>query len=64
MSVEKSYESITYDVEYEDKHYSVRFDTDLNIGYTDESIMDENGNEVDTELGEKILEYVHETIHK
>lgn len=64
MSIEKAHESITYDVEYKDKHYSVTFATDINIGYTDESIIDDDGLEVDVKLAEEILEYVHETIHK
>ena len=57
MIVEKSNESVTYDVELDDKHFSVTFDTDCNNGYTSELILDEEGNEVkdSTKLYQKIM---------
>lgn len=62
MKVEKANESITYDVELEDdKHCSVTFDKDCNIGYSDVTILDEEENEIKdgTELYDKILAEVN-----
>jgi len=57
MSVEKANVSVTYDVELNDKHYSITFYIDCNNRYTHETIFDEEGNEIEegTELYEKIM---------
>ena len=46
MNVEKVQESYIYDVEVENKHYSVTLQTDCNIGYTNLTITDAEGSEV------------------
>jgi predicted DNA binding protein len=57
MSVEKANVSVTYDVELNDKHYSITFYIDCNNRYTHETIFDEEGNEIEegTELYKKII---------
>jgi hypothetical protein len=46
MAVEKSNESYTYDVEINEKHFTVKLETDCNIGYTQLTVFDEEGNQV------------------
>ena len=61
MKVDKAHESFTYDVEIDDKHYSVVLETEINIGYTNLTVMDEEGNELDeeTEIYGRVIAEVH-----
>ena len=61
MNVEKANESVSYDVELEDdKHFSVTFDTDCNIGYTRITVLSKDGVELKdgTELHQRIMDEV------
>lgn len=46
VNVEKFQEVFSYDVEVDDKHFSVTLQTDCNIAYTDLTVFDAEGNPV------------------
>lgn len=45
-NVEKFQESFTYDVEVDDEHFTVTLQTECNVGYTDLTVFDAEGNPV------------------
>jgi hypothetical protein len=61
MTVDKAHTSFAYDVELDDKHYSVVLETDINTGYTNLTVMDEEGYELneETETYEQVIAEVH-----
>lgn len=61
MNVDKAQESYTYDVALDDKHYSVILQTDFNIGFTNVTVFDENGIELEegTETFEELIAEVN-----
>ena len=63
MSVSMIQRETTYDVEYNDVTYSVTMLEDkISLGYTQYDVFDENGDEVDGELEEAIINYLEENL--
>jgi hypothetical protein len=63
MSVSMVQRETTYDVEYNDVIYSVTMLEDkISLGYTQYDVFDENGDEVDGELEEAIINYLEENL--
>ena len=63
MSVSMIQRETTYDVEYNDVTYSVTVLEDkISLGYTQYDVFDENGDEVDGELEEAIINYLEENL--
>ena len=63
MSVSMVQRETTYDVEYNDVTYSVTMLEDkISLGYTQYDVFDENGDEVDGELEEIIINYLEENM--
>ena len=63
MSVQLIQTETTYDVEYNDKIYSVTMLEDsVSLGYTQYDVYDENGDMVEDELEEAIINYLEENI--
>jgi len=63
MSVSMVQRETTYDVEYNDVTYSVTVLEDkISLGYTQYDVFDENGDEVDGELEEIIINYLEENM--
>lgn len=60
--VEVANTQVTYDVEYKDKNYSVVFNTDHNIGYTDINVYHEGELIEVSPLHDEIVKYVVDTI--
>ena len=63
MSVSMVQRETTYDVEYNDVIYSVTVLEDkISLGYTQYDVFDEDGEEVDGELEEAIINYLEENL--
>jgi hypothetical protein len=63
MSVSLVQTETTYDVEYNDETYSVTILEDsISVGYTQYDVYDENGELVEGELEETIINYLEENI--
>ena len=63
MSVSMVQRETTYDVEYNDITYTVTMLEDkISLGYTQYDVFDENGDEVDGELEEIIINYLEENM--
>jgi hypothetical protein len=63
MSVQLIQTETTYDVEYNGETYSVTMLEDsVSLGYTQYDVYDENGELVEGELEEKIINHLEENI--
>ncbi len=63
MSVSMVQRETTYDVEYNNATYSVTVLEDkISLGYTQYDVFDEDGEEVDGELEEAIINYLEENM--
>jgi hypothetical protein len=63
MSVTLIQKETTYDVEYNEQTYSVTMLEDsVSLGYTQYDVYDENGDMVEGELEETIINYLEENI--
>ena len=63
MSVTLIQKEITYDVEYNDKIYLVTMlEDNVSLGYTQYDVYDEDGELVEGELEENIINYLEENI--
>ena len=62
MGVELFSSCDNYTVEYNREQYSVIFDTDHNADYTNITVMDDNGDIVDKELHEEIVQFTQSQI--
>ena len=63
MSVILIQKETTYDVEYNDETYSVTMlEDNISLGYTQYDVYDEDGELVEGELEENIINYLEENI--
>jgi len=63
MSVTLIQKETTYDVEYNDETYSVTMlEDNISLGYTQYDVYDEDGELVEGELEENIINYLEENI--
>jgi hypothetical protein len=63
MSVTLIQKETTYDVEYNDKIYLVTMlEDNVSLGYTQYDVYDEDGELVEGELEENIINYLEENI--
>jgi hypothetical protein len=63
MSVTLIQKETTYDVEYNDETYSVTMlEDNVSLGYTQYDVYDEDGELVEGELEENIINYLEENI--
>jgi hypothetical protein len=63
MSVKLVQKETTYDVEYNSQTYSVTvLEDSVSLGYTQYDVYDENGETVEGELEEAIINYLEENI--
>ena len=63
MSVSMIQRETTYDVEYNDVTYTITMLEDkISLGYTQYDVFDENGDEVDGELEEVVINYLEENL--
>jgi hypothetical protein len=63
MSVQLIQTETTYDVEYNGEIYSITtLEDNVSLGYTQYDVYDENGELVEGELEEKIINYLEENI--
>ena len=63
MSVTLIQKETTYDVEYGEETYSVTMlEDNVSLGYTQYDVYDENGELVEGELEETIINYLEENI--
>jgi hypothetical protein len=62
MSVELFQTEMTYTVELHDHSYSVTRLEDMNSGYTQYDVFDENGDIVEDDLENEIITYLEENI--
>jgi hypothetical protein len=63
MSIKLIQTETTFDVEYNEQTYSVTILEDsLSLGYTQYDVLDENGDVVEGDLEEKIINYLEENL--
>ena len=63
MSVQLIQKETTYDVEYNEQTYSVTMLEDsVSLGYTQYDVYDENGEFVEGDLEEAIINYLEENV--
>jgi len=63
MSVSMIQRETTYDVEYNDVTYTITMLEDkISLGYTQYDVFDEDGDEVDGELEEAVINYLEENM--
>jgi hypothetical protein len=63
MSVSMIQRETTYDVEYNDVTYTITMLEDkISLGYTQYDVFDENGDEVEGELEEVVINYLEENM--
>ena len=63
MSVSMIQRETTYDVEYNDVTYTITMLEDkISLGYTQYDVFDENGDEVEGELEEVVINYLEENL--
>ena len=63
MSVQLIQKETTYDVEYNEQTYSVTMLEDsVSLGYTQYDVYDENGELIEGDLEEAIINYLEENV--